>query len=439
MLMEGFFTPAEAGTHTFALGAVGWCRLYFDGALLIDHTTDSDMGQQLTAEVKLKAGKAYPIRVEFYWQGSPRWRSVSLGHQPPQPRDTIAEAVKLAKKADVVVVVAGLNGEWETEGADRVDMKLPGQQDELIRQVAKANKNTIVALNVGSPVEMPWVDEVAGVVQLWYDSQEQGNALADILFGDVNPSGKLPTTFPVRLEDNPAYINYPGENGKVRYGEGIFVGYRYYDTKGVEPLFPFGHGLSYTRFTYSNLRIGAKSLAPDQTLKVRVDVTNSGKVAGKEVVQLYVRDVKSTFARPEKELKAFAKIELQPKQTKTVTFTLDREAFWFFDTFKNCWATEPGEFEILVGASSRDIRLSGPVILEPEPRGSRLHSGLPVGVLLGDPAGRAVLSKHIGGFLLMADMRMAADTPLEKVAASHPTFVPAKLLTAIDKDLAKIK
>jgi beta-glucosidase len=364
---------------------------------------------------------------------------VGIGHQPPQPLDPIAEAVKLAKKSDVVVLVAGLNGEWETEGADRVNMKLPGLQDELIRRVAKANRNTIVVLNVGSAVEMPWIDKVPAVLQLWYDSQEQGNALADILFGDENPSGKLPTTFPVRLEDNPAYINYPGENGKVHYGEGIFVGYRYYDKKKLEPLFPFGHGLSYTSFKYSNLKLSADSITPNQTLKVKVDVKNTGKVAGKEIVQLYVRDVKSTFARPDKELKAFEKVELKPRQTKTVTFTLDREAFWYFDTTRNAWSVEAGEFEILVGASSRDIRLSSLVTVAPEPRSSRLHTGLTIRALLDDLDGRAVVSKHAGGFLLMEDMSMAADMTLDQVASNHPNFVSQELLAQIEKDLAQIK
>ncbi|HJS19818.1 MAG TPA: glycoside hydrolase family 3 C-terminal domain-containing protein, partial [Anaerolineales bacterium] len=275
LLMEGFFTPQESGKHMLALSGVGWCKLYLDNELLIDHSSDSHMGQQLTQDVKLKGGKSYPIKVEYYWKGNPRWRSVGLGHQPPQPKDLIGEAVKLAKKSDVVVLVASLNGEWETEGADRVDMKLPGEQNELIKRVAKANKNTIVVLNVGSAVEMPWIKKVPAVVQLWYDSQEQGNALADILFGDENPSGKLPTTFPVRLEDNPAYINYPGENGKVRYGEGIFVGYRYYDKKKLAPLFPFGHGLSYTTFKYDNLHLSAKSILPSEILEVKVDVTNT--------------------------------------------------------------------------------------------------------------------------------------------------------------------
>jgi beta-glucosidase len=332
-----------------------------------------------------------------------------------------------------------LNSEWETEGADRVDMKLPGAQNELIERVAKANKNTIVVLNVGSAVEMPWIDKVPAVLQLWYNGQEQGNALADILFGDVNPSGKLPTTFLVRLEDNPAFINYPGENGKVRYGEGIFVGYRYYEKKNVAPLFPFGHGLSYTEFKYSNLRLSAKSITPNGTLKVKVDVTNTGKVIGREIVQLYVRDVKATFARPGKELKAFEKIELKPRQTKTVTFILDREAFWYFDAAKNAWSTEPGEFEILVGASSRDVHEKQSIILEPELRASRLHTGLTIDTLLGDPDGRAILSKYVGGFLVMEDMSMAGSLTLEQVAQNHPNFVPQEMVEKIEKELAHIK
>jgi len=368
MIQEGFFTPQGSGLHKLALGGVGWSKLYLDDRLLIDHSHDSDMGCELITEIELEDGKAYPIRIEYYWKGDPRWRSVKLGHLPPQSRDPIGEAVKLAKKSDVVILVAGLNREWEAEGFDRVDMKLPGAQNELIERVARAHKDTIVVLNAGSAVEMPWIDKVPAVVQLWYDSQEQGNALADVLFGDVNPSGRLPTTFPVRLEDNPAFINYPGENGRVRYGEGIFVGYRYYDKKKLAPLFCFGHGLSYTSFKYSNLRLSRKSIHPDQSLTIKVDVTNTGKVAGREVVQLYVHDVKSTFARPEKELKAFEKIELKSKQTKTVTFTLDREAFWHFDMLKNAWNTESGEFEVWVGASSRDIREKRNFILEPEPR-----------------------------------------------------------------------
>ncbi len=437
MRLEGFFTPQESGTHILSLSAVGWGKLYLDGRLIIDHSSDTDMGKQLTSELKLEGGKSYPIKMEYYWKGNPRYRGVSIGHEPPQPKDPIADAVKLAKKADVVVLVASLTGEWESEGFDRADMNLPGAQNELIERVTKANKNTIVVLNVGSPVEMPWIEKVPAVIQLWYNSQEQGNALADILFGDENPSGKLPITFPVRLQDNPAYINYPGENGKVQYGEGIFVGYRYYDRKEVVPLFPFGHGLSYTTFKYSNLHLIKRSITPDQTLTVKVDVTNTGKVLGKEIVQLYVRDIQSTFARPEKELKAFDKVELKPKQTKTIKFTLNREAFWYFDTIKNAWSTEAGDFEILIGASSRDIRLNGNVTLEPEKRTARLHAGLTISTLLNDPNGRAILSKHIGGFLLMEDMNMAADLTLEQVAHNHPSYVPQEMVEKIEKELAR--
>jgi beta-glucosidase len=340
---------------------------------------------------------------------------------------------------DVVIVVGSLNAEWEAEGFDRVDMKLPGEQNELIKRVAKANKNTVVVVNTGSAVEMPWADQVAGIVQLWLNGQEMGNALADVLFGDVTPSGKLPTTFPVRLEDNPAFINYPGENSKVYYGEGIFVGYRYYDTKKLAPLFPFGHGLSYTTFEYSSLRLDKKSLNPNDTLTVKVDVTNTGKVTGKEVVQVYVHDVKATMTRPEKELKAFAKVELKPKQKKTVTFTLDREAFWYFDTLKNAWSTESGEYEVWVGGSSRDVREKRSLLLEPEPRTSRLHTGLSVKSLLADADANHVLMKHTAGPLMMADLNTIGELTLDEVAAKFPEALPKSRMKQIDVELVKIK
>lgn len=318
-------------------------------------------------------------------------------------------------------------------------MKLPGQQDELIRRVRAANPNTIVVINAGSAVEMPWADDVPAIVQLWYNGQEQGNALADVLFGDVTPSGKLPTTFPVRLEDNPAYTNYPGERGHVRYGEGIFVGYRYYEKKKIAPRFPFGHGLSYTTFEYANLRLSAERLTPDETLTISLDVTNTGAVTGKEVVQVYVRDVHATVARPEKELKAFAKVELAPGQTQTLTFTLNREAFWFFDTAANAWAVEPGEFEILVGASSADIRLRGQVTLDPEKRATRLHTGLTIRTLLDDPDGKAVLAKHFGALIENADMvNMVIDMTPERIAETFPTYFTPAMLAALAEDLAKV-
>jgi beta-glucosidase len=438
MIQEGFFTPKESGIHKLALFAMGSSKLYFDGKLFIDHSKTEDIGREMIQEVQLEAEKRYPIRIEYVWEGHQQYRGVRLGHLPPQSKDLMGDAIKLAKKADVVIVIGSLNAEWESEGYDRVDMKLPGAQNELISKIAKANKNTVVVVNTGSAVEMPWADEVSTIVQLWFNGQEQGNALADVLFGDVNPSGKLPTTFPVRLEDNPAYINYPGENGKVVYGEGIFVGYRYYDKKKLAPLFPFGHGLSYTTFTYSNLRLSKKSFNPAETITVKVDVTNTGKVSGKEVVQLYVRDVQATFARPEKELKAFAKVELKPKQKKTVTFTLDQEAFWHFDSGRNAWHTESGEFEVWVGASSRDVREKRSVILEAAPRTSRLHAGIPLKTLLADAGAVKVLQKYYGGAILSNDIKMLSDLTLDEIATRFPDALPASKLAQIENELVQL-
>jgi beta-glucosidase len=226
----------------------------------------------------------------------------------------------------------------------------------LIAAVAQANPKTVVILNAGAPVTMPWLDKVAAVVEAYYPGQENGNAVANVLLGKVNPSGKLPITFPKRLEDNPAFINasYSGSR-EVNYGEGIFVGYRFYDKKAIEPLFPFGYGLSYTTFAYSKAK-APKKVKAGQPLEVSVTVTNTGKVAGKEIAQLYVADRKASLPRPPKELKGFAKIELQPGESQVVTFQLDQRALSFYDPYKKQWVAEPGEFELLIGASSRDIR-----------------------------------------------------------------------------------
>jgi len=434
--MEGFFMPQESGMHTFALNAIGLARLFIDDKLVIDHWAESESGQQKTVDLELVADKGYPIRMEYSWKGNPRWRSLSLGHIPPHAPDLMAEAVDLANRSDVVVLIAGLSKEWESEGFDRVDMKLPGAQDELIERVVEANPNTIVVLNVGSAVEMPWIDKVPAVIQLWYDSQEQGNALSDVLFGDVNPSGKLPTTIPVHLQDNPAYINYPGENGKVRYGEGLFVGYRYYDKKELAPQFPFGHGLSYTTFEYSNLHLSMDQVIPEKGLDVSLDVTNTGKRTGKEVAQLYVRDINCSLARPEKELKAFAKIELAPGETKTISLHLDREAFWFFDPARNGWVTEPGEMEVLIGSSSRDIRLQEKFMLTSE-SGSRLHVGLPLRILLEDEVGHSVLAQHFGSMLESPMIAMGRDMSLEQISKLAPDMLTSEQLKAINDDLEK--
>ncbi|MDD5338038.1 MAG: glycoside hydrolase family 3 C-terminal domain-containing protein, partial [Dehalococcoidales bacterium] len=279
--------------------------------------------------------------------------------ETPSP-ELLEKAAKAAAGADVVLVFVGTNEKIETEGKDRENMNLPVGQDELIAKVAKANPKTIVIMNNGSPVTMPWINDIPALVEAFFPGQEGGNAIVNVLFGLVNPSGKLPDTFPRRYEDNPAYKYYPGENGKVVYSEGLFVGYRYYDAKNVEPLFPFGFGLSYTTFEYSSLKV-----SPPQKggVKVSVEVKNTGKAAGKEVVQVYVADVKASVPRPPKELKAFTKVALKPGEKKKVEFVLSEQAFAFYDVAIKDWVAEPGDFEILVGSSSRDIRVKGKVTL----------------------------------------------------------------------------
>lgn len=276
----------------------------------------------------------------------------------------LAEAVETAKKAKVAVVFAGLPDAFESEGFDRQHMRMPDCQNELIEKVAAVQPNTIVVLHNGSPVEMPWANKVKGIVEAYLGGQAVGGAVCDILFGRVNPSAKLPETFPLKLEDNPSYLSYIGEGDMVEYREGIFVGYRYYDKKKMDVLFPFGYGLSYTTFAYSNLRVDKESMKDTDTMTVSVDVTNTGKMAGKEVVQLYVADKESTVIRPVKELRDFAKVELVPGETKTVSFTLGKRAFAYYSVKLHDWHVETGEFDIMIGQSSRDIVLTKTVTVE---------------------------------------------------------------------------
>ncbi len=360
----GRLVPSQDGAYLLSLASAGLSRLYLDGQLVIDNWANQKAGgayfgmgsSEVIYEADLRQGQEYTLTLEFSKNPALMLAAMRLGGMPRSPGDLIDRAVALAAQAEVALVFAGLSSDWDSEGFDRADLELPGGQNELIAQVAAANPNTIVVLNAGSAVAMPWLDQVAAVLFAWYPGQEAGNAIADVLFGDVNPSGKLPQTFPVRLEDNPTYGNFPGENGRVYYGERIFVGYRYYDLKQVAPLFPFGFGLSYTRFEYGNLRLSATEIGPGETLTATVVVTNSGAVAGQEVVQLYVSDPEARLQRPEQELKAFAKVALQPGETKTVTLTLDRTALAYWDDRAHEWVAEAGTFTVQIGASSRDIR-----------------------------------------------------------------------------------
>ncbi|MBK7897167.1 MAG: glycoside hydrolase family 3 C-terminal domain-containing protein [Anaerolineaceae bacterium] len=269
----------------------------------------------------------------------------------------IAEAVTIAQTADVALLYIALPTFKESEGYDRHDLDLTEQQVALIQAVTAVQPNTVVILNNGAPVVMrDWLDGTAAVLEAWLMGQAGGGAIADILFGRVNPSGKLAETFPLKLSDTPAHLNFPGENGVVRYGEGLFIGYRYYDTKEVPVQFPFGHGLSYTTFTYSNAQLSATSFSDMTDVTVSVDITNTGTLAGKEVVQVYVHDQEARLIRPFKELKGFAKILLQPGETQTVTIPLNFRAFAYYDPAYHQWITEDGQFDILIGASATDIR-----------------------------------------------------------------------------------
>ncbi|HOL39224.1 MAG: glycoside hydrolase family 3 C-terminal domain-containing protein [Dictyoglomaceae bacterium] len=298
----------------------------------------------------------------------------------------IEEAKEIAKKADVVVVFAGLPERYESEGYDRVHMRMPESHNRLIENVAKVNPKVAVVLSNGSPIEMPWVDKVKGILETYLGGQAWGGAVADVLFGVVNPSGKLAESFPKKLSDNPSYLFFPGEDDRVEYREGIFVGYRYYDKKEIDPLFPFGYGLSYTTFEYLGLSLDKKEITDQEVLKVKVKVKNTGNVKGKEIIQLYVRDIKSDVIRPEKELKGFAKVELEPGEEKEVVFELSKRAFAYYNVDIKDWYVETGEFEILIGKSSRDIVLRDKVFVKSTTKIKKhYHINSTVGDIMEDP------------------------------------------------------
>nr|WP_301290264.1 glycoside hydrolase family 3 C-terminal domain-containing protein [Paenibacillus sp. 1781tsa1] len=274
------------------------------------------------------------------------------------------EAVQAAQSADTAVVFVGLPDRYESEGYDRVHLRLPDNHIRLIEEIAKVQSRMVVVLSNGSPVEMPWLPQVQAVLEAYLGGQAVGGAIADLLYGEVNPSGKLAETFPAKLSHNPSYLNFPGEGDRVDYREGIFVGYRYYDKKELEPLFPFGYGLSYTTFEYADLKVDRTELTDHDEVNVQVRVTNTGDRAGKEIVQLYVSDVESTVIRPVKELKAFAKVALEPGESKLVSFTLNKRSFAYYNVDIKDWHVETGEFEIQVGSSSRDIHVHTRVNVE---------------------------------------------------------------------------
>jgi beta-glucosidase len=305
----------------------------------------------------------------------------------------IKEAVKAAKAADAALLMLALPQHDESEGYDRNDLDLTQHQIALIKAVAKAQPKTVVVINGGAPVVMSeWIDLVPGILQGWMFGQGGASPLADILFGRLSPSGKIAETFPIKLEDTPAYVNWPGENGVVRYGEGLFIGYRYYDAKKVPVEFPFGHGLSYTTFAYGQPKLNKTAIKADDTLVVSIDVTNTGKMVGKEVVQLYVHPLQSKLVRPVKELKGFAKLSLEPGETKTAEIKLSRRAFAYYHPAFKDWVVDEGQFELLIGASSADIRSKAEVtVTETKKLPSLLNQESTLAEWFADPKGRPIV------------------------------------------------
>jgi beta-glucosidase len=376
-VVTSYLTPPTTGKHTFSFMSVGPGRLYVNGKLALDLWDWTEEGEAMfdgsidyLVDVEMQAGRPVELRVEMTNELRPfakqkelnithKYGGCRIGFKTEDQVDYLQEAVDAAAAADVAVVIVGLDAEWESEGYDRQTMDLPsdGSQDRLVEAVVRANPNTVVVNQSGSPVTMPWADRVPAILQAWYQGQEAGNALADVLFGRANPSGKLPCTFPRRLEDTPAYHTWPGENLDVVYGEGVYIGYRHYERVRVEPLFPFGHGLSYTAFEYGRPSLSSRVLTPEGgAIELVVAVSNVGPVKGWETVQVYVRDEKSRLPRPEKELVAFEKVELEAGETKHIRIALDKHAVGYFDTALGKWIAEEGTFRALVAASAADVK-----------------------------------------------------------------------------------
>lgn len=342
----------------------------------------------------------------------------------------IEEATNAARESDAAVLFVGLPDRYESEGYDRKHLRLPANHIALIEAVSSVQKNVVIVLSNGAPVEMPWLDQTAAVLEGYLGGQALGGAIADVLFGVVSPSGKLAETFPHKLEHNPSHLNFPGEGDKVEYKEGIFVGYRYYDTKRIEPLFPFGFGLSYTTFAYSDLKVDKKELTDQDSVNVTVNIKNTGSVAGHEIVQLYVRDQESTVIRPEKELKGFDKVYLEPGEETAVTFTLSKRAFAYFNTELADWHVETGTFTIFIGASSADLRLEETIqVTSTVPVVKQVHRNTTVGDIKHHPLAKAFIKKATEGSPFSLPEESAEENDM---MAAMVNYLPLRALIAFN-------
>lgn len=361
--MTAKIKPLTTGLHQLKAETLGNFKLRINDERVITHQVDSaastdtanvDKVITLTHDIELTAGETYNFEIEY--EGSERF---TLGwNAPGELFSSEAEYIAAAKQADAVIYFGGLSHGDDRESIDRPDMKLPNSQDEIISKLIAANEKTVVFLVAGSAVEMPWSKQASAIVWGWYGGMEAGNAFADILTGDVNPSGKMPITLPVHLEDT-APIALDDYNAKESlYTEGVFIGYRWFEQQNIKPIFAFGHGLSYTNFTLTDINLSASNITADEGISVTVKVTNTGKVAGAEVVQLYLHDKEASVARPIKELKGFAKVYLAAGESKTVSISLNKRDLSYWDVNSNDWLAEAGEFEILLGTALDDIRLT---------------------------------------------------------------------------------
>jgi len=368
---QGTIRAPESGVFRVRAACWGNCRVVFDGRQIIDTRTRRIGGRswfdaQWFEDIPLIKDRAYAITAEYIKtqnEESSHMR-LSFGKSCDADQDaSIRAAAELARRCDVAVVCAGFPGSWEGEANDRPHMDLPGRQNDLITAVAAANPNAVVLVVAGSPVTMPWIDRVPAVLYAWYPGMEGGAALARVITGAVNPSGKLPVTLPKRLIDTPAFLTYTPVDNAMAYGEGVFMGYRWYDARDIAPLFPFGHGLSYTTFEYGALHVPKKAQR-GQLVRAAIEIRNSGKRAGAEVVQLYVRDMESSLIRPMRELKGFRKVFLKPGERAVVEFKLDDRSFAMYDPESGRWVVEPGEFVIEAGGSSREIQARAVVMMK---------------------------------------------------------------------------
>lgn len=351
---SGYIKVDKPGRYEIEVSSDDGVRMYFEDELVINDWNDHAVITNSFTK-KLEANKFYKIKLEYYEHGG--GAICKLGWRLPD-EDLFTEAINAGKNSDVVLFFGGTNYSYESEGYDRKDLSLPGSQDKLINEILKVNNNVIIVIASGSPVLMnSWINNIKGLLQLWFAGEQAGDAIAEVLLGSANPSGKLPITFPQRWEDCSAYNSYLKEHGRTEYSDGIYVGYRHFEKNKIKPLFPFGFGLSYTTFLFEDLNLSSNEINVDDRLKVFLKIKNTGKVSGDEVVQLYIRDINSSVDRPGKELKAFKKIHLTPEEEKIVSFEIDKDDLSFFDIQTSTWIAEPGEFMILIGNSSDNILL----------------------------------------------------------------------------------